>query len=177
MCIRDSSNVTLLSGTTLDEYKLWSSFHPSIGNNDKDYILRRLSKMFQPDKLNELTSAYAEYLGADEMGNIYSAILTDICFGIPTHKNLMNKKTKSFGYLFSTQSEILQGKLGCFHASELPYIFGVHTKKPYSTWGPKDSEKVSENLQMPWTSFARSSNPSFGAVSYTHLTLPTNVAV
>ena len=158
----NSSNVTLLSGTTLDEYKLWSSFHPSIGNNDKDYILRRLSKMFQPDKLNELTSAYEEYLGADEMGNIYSAILTDICFGIPTHKNLVNKKTKSFGYLFSTQSEILQGKLGCFHASELPYIFGVHSKKPYSTWGPKDSEKVSENLQMPWTSFAHSSNPSFG---------------
>ena len=76
--------------------------------------------------------------------------------------NLVNKKTKSFGYLFSTQSEILQGKLGCFHASELPYIFGVHSKKPYSTWGPKDSEKVSENLQMPWTSFAHNSNPSFG---------------
>ena len=72
-----------------------------------------------------------------ELGNIYSAILTDICFGIPAHNILQKKEGNSFGYLFSTQSKILKGKLGCFHASELPYVFGVHSKKPYSGWGPK----------------------------------------
>tara|TARA_B100000927_G_scaffold175988_1_gene141815 strand:+ start:26132 stop:27625 length:1494 start_codon:yes stop_codon:yes gene_type:complete len=157
-----SSSIHLIAGTTLDEYKLWSAFHPRIGKNDEEYITKRLSKMFESSKLPELISAYTEYLKINELGNIYSAILTDICFGIPTHKTLQKKEGTSFGYLFSTQSEILKGKLGCFHASELPYLFGVHSKKPYSSWGPKESEEISDNFQIPWTNFSKTTNPSFG---------------
>ena len=136
-----SSSIHLIAGTTLDEYKLWSAFHPRIGKNDEGYITRRLSKMFESSKLSELISAYREYLKITELGDIYSAILTDICFGIPTHNTLQKKEGNSFGYLFSTQSEILREKLGCFHASELPYVFGVHSKKPYSSWDIKNLKK------------------------------------
>ena len=160
------SNVDLIAGTTLDEYKLWSSFHPKIGNNDKDYCIRRLSKMFEVEKLNHLLECYQEYLRSKKIGDLYSAILTDICFGIPTHKILQKKKSKSFGYLFSTQSEILNGKLGCFHASELPYVFGVHSKKPYSSWGPDYADEVSENFQKAWINFSKCNNPSFGDFSW-----------
>ena len=156
------SDVDLIAGTTLDEYKLWSSFHPNIGKNDKDYIMRRLSKMFQQDSLSELIGCYEDYLETNELGKVYSAILTDICFGIPTHEILKKKKGKSYGYLFSTQSEILGGRLGCFHASELPYLFGVHSKRPYSNWGPKESNEISNNFQKPWTQFSKIGNPSFG---------------
>ena len=161
-----SSSTHLIAGTTLDEYKLWSAFHPRIGKNDEGYITRRLSKMFESSKLPELISAYSEYLKISELGDIYSAILTDICFGIPTHNILQKKAGNSFGYLFSTQSEIIRGKLGCFHASELPYVFGVHSKKPYSTWGPKESQEISDNFQIPWTNFSKTGDPSFGDFSW-----------
>ena len=161
-----SSDIHLIAGTTLDEYKLWSTFHPRIGKNDEGYITKRLSKMFEASKLPELISAYREYLKNNELGDIYSAILTDICFGIPTHNTLQKKEGNSFGYLFSTQSEILRGKLGCFHASELPYVFGVHSKKPYSSWGPKESQTISDNFQIPWTNFSKTNNPSFGDFSW-----------
>ena len=161
-----SSSIHLIAGTTLDEYKLWSTFHPRIGKNDEGYITRRLSKMFESSKLPELISAYSEYLKISELGEIYSAILTDICFGIPTHNTLQKKEGNSYGYLFSTQSEILRGKLGCFHASELPYVFGVHSKKPYSSWGPKESQEISDNFQIPWTNFSKTSDPSFGNFSW-----------
>ena len=157
-----SSSVHLIAGTTLDEYKLWSTFHPRIGKNDEKYISRRLSKMFESSKLPELISVYSEYLKVTDLGDIYSAILTDICFGIPTHNTLQKKVGNSFGYLFSTQSEILSGKLGCFHASELPYVFGVHSKKPYSSWGPKESNEISDNFQISWTNFSKTTDPSFG---------------
>jgi para-nitrobenzyl esterase len=160
--IYSSSSIHLIAGTTLDEYKLWSAFHPRIGKNDEEYITRRLSKMFESSKLSELISAYTEYLKINELGDIYSAILTDICFGIPTHNTLQKKEGNSFGYLFSTQSEILRGKLGCFHASELPYVFGVHSKKPYSSWGPKESQEISDNFQIPWINFSKTGDPSFG---------------
>ena len=163
-----SSSIHLLAGTTLDEYKLWSTFHPRIGKNDNGYITRRLSKMFESSKLLELISAYSEYLKINELGDIYSAILTDICFGIPTHNTLQKKEGNSFGYLFSTQSEILRGKLGCFHASELPYVFGVHSKKPYSSWGPKESKEISDNFQIPWTNFSKTDDPSFGDFSWSN---------
>ena len=156
------SDIDLLAGTTLDEYKLWSSLHPNISKNEKDYIMRRLSKMFQQDHLPELIDAYENYLDTNELGKVYSAILTDICFGIPTHKILTKKEGKSYGYLFSTQSEILGGRLGCFHASELPYLFGVHSKRPYSNWGPKESNEISNNFQKPWTQFSKIGDPSFG---------------
>ena len=162
------SNIHLIAGTTLDEYKLWSSFHPRIGKNEEGCITRRLSKMFESSKLPELISAYSEYLKITELGDIYSAILTDICFGIPTHKTLQKKEGNSFGYLFSIQSKILRGKLGCFHASELPYVFGVHSKKPYSSWVPKESEEISDNFQIPWTNFSKKSNPSFGDFSWSN---------
>ena len=155
------SDIDLLAGSTLDEYKLWSSLHPNISKNEKDYIIRRLSKMFQQNHLPELIDAYETYLGTNELGKIYSAILTDICFGIPTHKILKKKEGKSYGYLFSTQSEILGGRLGCFHASELPYLFGVHSKRPYSNWGPKESNEISNNFQKPWTQFSKIGDPSF----------------
>ena len=162
------SNIHLIAGTTLDEYKLWSSFHPRIGKNEEGPITRRLSKMFESSKLPELITAYGEYLKTTELGDIYSAILTDICFGIPTHKTLQKKEGNSFGYLFSTQSKILRGKLGCFHASELPYVFGVHSKKPYSSWGPKKSKEISDNFQIPWTNFSKKSDPSFGDFSWSN---------
>ena len=163
-----SSDIHLIAGTTLDEYKLWSTFHPRIGSNDEGYISRRLSKMFESSKLSELISAYSDYLKINELGIIYSAILTDICFGIPTHNILQKKGGNSFGYLFTTQSEILRGKLGCFHASELPYVFGVHSKKPYSNWGPKESQEISDNLQIPWTNFSKKTDPSFGDFSWSN---------
>ncbi len=163
-----SSSIHLIAGTTLDEYKLWSTVHPKIGSNDEEYITRRLSKMFESSKLPELISAYSEYLKTKELGDIYSAILTDICFGIPTHKTLKKKKGNSFGYLFTTQSKILSGKLGCFHASELPYVFGVHSKKPYSSWGPKESQEISDNFQTLWTNFSKTGDPSFGDFSWSN---------
>ena len=76
--------------------------YTNIGKNEKEYITKRLLKMFQSDKLPELLSAYKDFLKTNKLGSIYSAILTDICFGIPTHKTLQKKVGKSFGYLFST---------------------------------------------------------------------------
>ena len=96
-----SSSIHLIAGT-MDEYKLWSTFHPRIGKNDEEYITRRLSKMFESSKFSELISAYREYLKINELGDIYSAILTDICFGIPTH-NLFRKRRKFWIFILNSK--------------------------------------------------------------------------
>ena len=55
----------------------------------------------------------------------------------------------------------MSGKLGCFHASELPYMFGVHKTQPYDGWCSENGDSVSHNIQSSWKNFVDSSNPSF----------------
>ena len=104
---------------------------------------------------------YEEFLDSKNLAKIFSAVMTDISFGIPTHNLLMKSKGKNFGYVFSTQSKLMSGKLGCFHASELPYMFGVHKTQPYDGWCSENGDSVSHNIQSSWKNFVDSSNPSF----------------
>ena len=41
-------------------------------------------------------------------------------------------------------------------------------KKPYSSWGPKESQKISDNFQIPWTNFSKTDDPSFGDFSWSN---------
>ena len=128
--IFDQSEVNIIAGSTLDEYNLWSFFHPKIRQNDEKYVLKRLKKIFINDFLGEILEVYEEFLDSKNLAKIFSAVMTDISFGIPTHNLLTKSKGKNFGYLFSTQSKLMSGKLGCFHASETPYMFGIHKLNP-----------------------------------------------
>lgn len=157
----DQSEVNIIAGSTLDEYNLWSFFHPKIRQNDEKYILKRLKKIFINDFLDEILEVYEEFLDSKNLAKIFSAVMTDISFGIPTHNLLTKSKGKNFGYLFSTQSKLMSGKLGCFHASELPYMFGVHKTQPYDDWCSENGDSVSHNIQSSWKNFVDSSNPSF----------------
>ena len=61
-----SSEVDLIAGTTLDEYKLWIFSIQELGKAMK-CIFARLSKMFDASKLPELISAYSEYLNRNDL--------------------------------------------------------------------------------------------------------------
>ena len=69
-------------------------------------------------------------------------------------------KNNSYGYIFTPQSPLLNGVLGAFHASELPYIFGVQNKLPYQKWSPDYRDKTAEVMQDAWVNFAKNGNPS-----------------
>ena len=50
--------------------------------------------------------------------------MTDWTFGIHALALLEQHKDNSYGYFFNEPSPVLGGKLGAYHASELPYVFG-----------------------------------------------------
>ena len=162
----NESEINLIAGSTLDEYNLWSFFHPKIRENDETYILKRLKKIFISDHIEEILNVYEEFLDTKNLAKIFSAVMTDISFGIPTNNLLKKKNGKSYGYLFSTQSSLMSGKLGSFHASELPYLFGVHKLHPYDGWSSENGESVSHNIQSAWKNFASFGNPSFDDFSW-----------
>ncbi len=153
-----NENFDLMAGVTLDEYKLWSAFHPLYKNLSKENLVKRLSKIFK-HSIDDIIDLYSDYIEDNNHGNILSCIMTDLTFGSPAEE-LLKRTKNSYGYIFTPQSPLLSGELGAFHASELPYLFGVQNDPVYKKWSPKYRDKTAKIIQDSWVNFAKNGNPS-----------------
>jgi carboxylesterase type B len=54
---------------------------------------------------------------------------------------------------------LLNGRLGAYHGSELPYLFGSWENN-FLDWCSQDAKKISNFLQISWTNFAKTGSPS-----------------
>ncbi|MDA9112701.1 carboxylesterase family protein [Gammaproteobacteria bacterium] len=154
----NNNNFELIAGVTLDEYRLWSTFHPLYKNLSKENLNKRLSKIFN-HSIEEIINLYSNYISEDNYGYLLSAIMTDLTFGSPV-EDILSRNKNSYGYIFTTQSPLLKGELGAFHASELPYLFGAQSNVNYKKWTPDYRDTTSALMQNAWTNFAKNSNPS-----------------
>ena len=64
----------LIAGVTLDEYKLWSTFHPFYKNLSKDNLIKRLSKIFN-HSIDSIIELYSDYINDDNYGYLLSLII------------------------------------------------------------------------------------------------------
>ena len=155
------SLIRLIIGTTADEYRLWSEFEPYYLNLNKENFYRRLNKMFKHETVDKIA---AQYLQKDLIEGQYkhalSNIMTDWTFGIHSMELLEQHQEKSYGYFFDEPSPIFDGKLGAYHASELPYVFGSANKKTFRDFCSKEAVKISNFFQVSWTEFAKTGSPS-----------------
>jgi len=154
------SNINLIVGTTADEYRLWSEFEPYYLNLTEDQFLRRLRKMFQEKFIPNIQELYLDKsLGRQKYKHALSNIMTDWTFGIHAMDMLESHQNQSYAYQFNVPSPLLDGRLGAYHSSELPYLFGSCTKE-FSDWCSKDAEEISDFLQVSWTQFAKTGSPT-----------------
>jgi para-nitrobenzyl esterase len=165
----------LMAGVTLDEYKLWSVFHPLYRNLSKENLIKRLSKIFK-HSIEDIIDLYSAYIDDNNYGNLLSSIMTDLTFGCPVEE-LLKRKKDSYGYIFTPQSPLLNGELGAFHASELPYLFGVQNNSVYKKWTPDYRDKTAEIMQESWVSFAKNGNPSTNSFKWEQFSTSFNYAL
>jgi para-nitrobenzyl esterase len=156
----EGSDIHLLIGTTADEYKLWSELEPYFLNLTNEQFTKRLSKIFDKQVISKIQSLYSdEVIGEHSYKNALSSIMTDWTFGIHATELLERHKSKTFGYQFNVNSPLLNGRLGAYHGSELPYLFGSW-KNNFLDWCSQDAKIISEFLQISWTNFAKTGSPS-----------------
>ena len=161
------SPIKLIVGTTADEYRLWSEFEPYYLNLDKESFYKRLHKMFRAESVDEITRNYLpRSSSADQYKKALSNIMTDWTFGIHALELLELHQYNAYGYLFNEPSPVLDGKLGAYHASELPYVFGSATKKIIKDFCSKEAQKISNFFQVSWTQFAKTGSPSSDLMSW-----------
>jgi para-nitrobenzyl esterase len=89
-----------------------------------------------------------------------SNIMTDWTFGIHALELLDLHKENAYGYFFDEPSPVLGGKLGAYHASELPYVFGSANKDFLKNLCSKEAKKISYFFQLSWTQFAKTGSPA-----------------
>ena len=161
------SPIKLIVGTTADEYRLWSEFETYYLNLDKDSFYKRLNKIFRAETVNKIAS---NYLPKNPIKDQYklalSDIMTDWTFGIHALELLEQHQDNAYGYFFNEPSPVLDGKLGAYHASELPYVFGSATKEIFKDFCSKDAQKISNFFQVSWTQFAKTGSPSSDLINW-----------
>ncbi|MHA1147923.1 MAG: carboxylesterase/lipase family protein [Promethearchaeota archaeon] len=166
----DCSEIDLMLGTNMDEFKLFTAMDAlkEIIKSDALKLLIGFLGMagIPADKTKEIIDIYAkarEGKYSTEPMEIFNALINDYAFRIQTIRLLVAQhahNTNTYNYLFDWKSPGLDGALGACHALELPFVFGtldVPTMKEFVKGAPKD---LSEKMMDAWISFAKTGNPN-----------------
>lgn len=167
-----AAGVALLTGTTRDEWKLFTLMDPSLRSLDEVSLLARLGR-----DVPEVDAAtlYATYRDARRRRGephapieLYAAIHTDRSFWVPAVRLAEAQaahEPRTFVYRVDQESPMLGGALGACHAVELPFVFGTHELPggdQFAGRGPQ-VEALSARMMDAWLAFARTGDPGWPA--------------
>jgi para-nitrobenzyl esterase len=166
--------VPLLTGTTLDEWRLFTFAVPGHRQLDADVLRKRIAHRLRRigrGDVDELLALYRAERPRSTPWELFDAIETDRQFRIPATR-LAEAQSRhqpdTYLYLFAWPSPAARGLLGACHAVELPFVFGTldapHMQR-FSGSGPA-AEALSRRTMDSWIEFARKGRPSHDGVAW-----------
>jgi para-nitrobenzyl esterase len=164
-----SSDVAIMVGSTLDEWKLFAPMDPGIRTLDRAGLAARYSRRVTPEVADGLITSYEKARasrGAPTTApEIYNALETDRIFRIPAIRLAevhAKRRGSIYNYLFTWPSPAAKGMLGSCHALELGFVFGTNHipgMPQFAGTGPI-VERLATEIQDGWLAFARTGDPS-----------------
>jgi len=157
--VRDGNakGVPVMTGTTRDEWKLFSITQRGIGEN---HLVRFASNLLGEERAQAMLKVYSKGEPIDRWNNI----MTDHTFTLPAIRLLEAQAPHgpTFMYRFDWESPAMNGALGSCHALELGFMFGTHTVKGAEQFfGVGEAATALSNAMMEaWIAFARNGNPT-----------------
>jgi para-nitrobenzyl esterase len=158
-----ASEVTLLTGTTLDEARLWSLYNPVL----RVMPFGALGRWFRSLSLKAeaIRVAYGQTRPNLGLGKLAMAVLGDFLFWMPQIRLAETQaahRSDTRMYLISWQTPVFGGKLGSPHAVEIPLVFSNMDAKgaKYLIGEGPDRVSFSEIMLRAWAAFARTGDPS-----------------
>jgi para-nitrobenzyl esterase len=161
--------VSLLVGTTRDEWRLFGALDPSLGSLDERTLVERVAEFVPRERAAELVETYrksrAERREPTEPKDLALAVETDRIFGIPATRLLeaqLRHRRDAYAYLVTWASPAMGGSLGACHAIELPFVFGTLDKPGMAQFAGSGAEadRLCARMMDAWLSFAREGDPS-----------------
>jgi para-nitrobenzyl esterase len=166
-----SSDIDLISGTTVDEMRPYLAMQPALLGMD-DVELRRRCERILPSPSDAAAEHVVEVYRRARVARGAGATACDLWLAIQGDRFVRFASTKAaelqselggraYSYLFSWQSPFLGGLLGACHELELPFLFGYLDDAIATTLvGERPQrEMLAAQLQGAWTAFARGGLP------------------
>ncbi len=159
-----AADVALLTGTNLDEVRLWSLYIPGLEAIPFDIALDampwlRETLLVPPEQIVE---SYQSRRPGASAGDITLAIGTDSIFRMPQIRLAEAQSAvqpDTWMYLFTWPSGI--ENLGACHAVELPFVFNLLGAGGVADLlGEDPPQELADIMHATWISFARSGDPN-----------------
>jgi para-nitrobenzyl esterase len=165
-----TANIPILTGATLEEWKLFTLVDPGLGRFDEADLQARLGAVL-PDGAPPAAEAVREFrraLGSRSAARspreVWSAFQTARVFHAPSAR-LAEAQQQGGGsvhsYLITWRAPALRRALGACHAIEIPFVFGNEGSplaRPLSGF-TGEGHRFARQLQRSWLSFARTGSP------------------
>ncbi|HUO05554.1 MAG TPA: carboxylesterase/lipase family protein [Candidatus Binataceae bacterium] len=168
-----AANVAVMSGSTLEEWKLFAIMDRGAAKLDRNGLAARMGRRLAPEVTDSIIATYEKARGGRGESitppELFTAIESDRVFRIPGIKLAQSQSRhdqRSYSYLFTWKSPAIGGLLGSCHALELGFVFGVNHLQGMSMFsgtGPA-AERLATQMQDAWIAFARTGNPSAESV-------------
>ncbi len=153
-----ASGVSLLLGTTSEEWKLFALM--STGPSDEDELRRRVGLLIgDPDAA---LAAYRSEYGDAPVADIDGAVLTDLVFRIPTVRmaDAQVGHGPTYQYLWDWKSDAFGGMVGAAHAIDIPFVFNlIEDHRLHVFVGTDAPRSLAHATNAAWINFASTGTP------------------
>jgi para-nitrobenzyl esterase len=166
-----ASGVSLLTGTTRDEWKLFGMIETDLPTLDEAGLVKKLAARIPGADAGALVAGYRrarEARGASVApSEIFLAIETDRIFRLPAIRLAEAQgahRPDVYMYRVDWESPAFGGRLGACHAVELPFVFGTLDKPGAELFagGGGDAHALASRMMDAWAAFARGGDPGHG---------------
>jgi para-nitrobenzyl esterase len=159
-----ASDIPLLTGTNLDEWKLFNLLSPALQKMDEARLLKLCQRMVPSGNAEDLIKIYRQSLIKRGQTisplELFSAIKTDYEFRIPAillAEAQGNHNCPVYFYLFNWKSPAMDGMMGSCHSLDVGFVFG-HRYEEFCGSVPL-ADQLSSKMQDAWLAFAKTGNP------------------
>jgi len=160
-----ADGVSILTGTNLDEWKLFAVWDKELAGLSEDGLLRRCRRFIPDGQAGELIETYRQARGRRNLqvtpSELFVAIQTDRVFRIPAIRLAeahCGRQKATFMYLFDWVSPLFNGVLGACHALDIGFVFGILDAN--FNGSDEQARSLSGKVRDAWTAFARRGDPS-----------------
>jgi para-nitrobenzyl esterase len=160
-----AAGVSVVVGTTRDEWKLFSMMDPSVASLDEAGAVKRLGGlMADRSRAGEVVAHYRTTQPDVSLSDLWTALATDVIFRIPAVR--LAEKQSALGndvymYRFDYCTPVFGGVLGACHALEIPFVFESLDLGADMFVGPvtEDLRMLAHRMHQSWVAFARTGTP------------------
>ena len=164
----EAADITLVVGTTADEWRLFSFIDPRMQGMDDVRLQAHAAALFgDHDRAVRGIEIYRRERPSAFAADVFGAIVTDCIFRIPAIR-LAEAQTAAGGtahaYLFSWASTAFGGMLGSCHALDVPFAFDHLASPGVDVFtGGSAPQSLADAMHGAWVRFATTGAPGWPA--------------